>query len=493
MRISFLKNAAAVISLLAVLAVPFGTRAGLNDIFKGWVWTPNAGWISLNSSNNNGAINYGVTSDANRNVYGWAWSDNLGWICFGSTCPGTAPDGASSWAEIDTLPDPQIHGWARLYSLYVLNPGGSEGWVSLNCASTGTHPARNVCATSNYSVYIETSSGLLRGYGWNCNTSDGSSCTQDKYVGGMGWIRFDASYTPPPGVPPGSFGGVPWVQVLYGDLYSKGSVSTPSPFTEQFTQVNAYYCIDTGIGSTVQHFAQGENCATGSVQTNINIPKSSSKYSNTLGRIKLRGYNDQLTPLDLTGLAAGKYGPWQQVSDLNAIPAVLSGKIYDTVNYGNWTLDARTVNNGYGTGATANGAGLIVVRGNLTITGDIAYQSGTITKLQHLASLGILVLDDGSGTMGNVTITTSDVSPTQTLSMNLFAEGKVSTGSTGDPTTDVPLSINGVVVAKQFNFQRVFPGTSTTPSEKITYDGRIVANTPPGMNDFVASLPAISF
>lgn len=484
----------ATVSAVSMLMMPFGTRAGLNDIFKGWAWTPNVGWISMNSSNTNAANGYGVNTDDARNVRGWAWSSNLGWICFGDSCQGSPPGGGPSWAQIDNAADPQLHGWARIYSFYVLDPASVEGWISLNCSSYGSYPARDVCTAAPYRVYIEISSGLLRGYGWSCTTSDGtSSCTSDKYSGGLGWISFNSAYTPPPNQLPNPFGGVPWVQVLYGDLYSKGNVSTPSPFTEQFARVNAYYCIDTGIGATVTHFAQGANCATGSVQTNINIPKQSSKYSNALGRIKLRGYDDQLVPLDLTGLAAGKYGPWQQVNDLNSIPAVLGGKIYDTVSSGDWTLDARTVNNGFGTGSSANGSGLLIVRGNLNITGDIAYQSGSITKLQYLASLGILVLDDGTGTKGNVNISTSEGSPTANISANIFAEGKVSTGTTGDPTTDKALTINGVVVAKQFNFQRVFPGTITTPSEKIVYDGRIVANTPPGMSDFIASLPAISY
>ncbi len=491
---SIFKKAAAFISIFSVIVLPFGARAGVNDIFKGWSWTPNTGWISMNSTNTNSSVSYGVTADDSGNVRGWAWSNNLGWICFGDSCPGTPPGGGTSWASISTGAEPELYGWARIYAFYTLNPGSPEGWISLNCASLAGHPARNVCSTSDYGVGMEVSTGLLHGYAWSCMTSDGNTCEESNYAGGLGWVRFDATYTPPPNLLPGTFGGVPWVQVLYGDLYSKGNVSTPSPFTEQFAQVNATYCIDTGIGATVQHFTQGSNCATGSVITDIDLPDKNSNYSNTLGRIHLRGYNDELEPADLAGLAAGKYGAWQQVNNLNAaIPAVLGGKIYDTVTYGNWTMNARTVNNGYGTGSSSNGSGLIIVRGNLTITGDIAYQTGTISKLQYLASLGIIVLDDGSGTMGNVTITTSAGTPTQNVSANIYAEGTISTGTTGDPTTDKPITINGVVVARKFNFQRVFPGGVNSPSERVVYDGRIVANTPPGLGDFVSSLPVVSY
>jgi len=222
---------------------------------------------------------------------------------------------------------------------------------------------------------------------------------------------------------------------------------------------------------------------------NINLPKQSSYYSNALGRIRLRGYDKLLQPSDLTGLQAGKYGPWAQVTNLTTqIPDTtgLGGKIYDTISYGTWTMSAHDF---YNAASGGSGAGLIIVRGNLNITGDITYHTGSIANLRQLASLGILVLDNGSGTMGNITVSSS----VGTISANIYAEGVISTGTNGDPTTEVPLRINGVAVAKQFNFQRVFPGSVTTPAEKIVYDGRIVANTPPGLSDFAGSLPAVSY
>ena len=440
---------------------------------------------------------YGVTVDAAGNVSGWAWSPNLGWICFGATCAsyGTSPDGSASWAQFDTGNPKQMHGWVRIKAQYDAAPGSPAGWISLNCASYGSHPARNVCGTSNYDVYLD-SNGLLHGYGWNCTSSDGLPCTSSNYTGGIGWIRFDAQYSPPPNQTPGTFGGVPWVQVLFGDLYAKGSIQTPSPFTQEFGQVNATYCIDTGAGSgAVQYFTQGSACAKGTTATNINIPKYSSYYSNTLGRIRLRGYDNHLQPSDLSGLAAGKYGPWAQVTNLGAqIPdtAGLGGKIYDTVSTGDWHMTAHDFYNA----ASGSGAGLIIVRGNLYIDGNLTYHTGAISNLQQLASLGILVLDDGSGTKGNIY-----VAPAVTnISASIYSEGVISTGTNGDPTTEVALTINGVVVAKQFNFQRTYSGNINingayipTPSEKIVYDGRIVANTPPGLSDFAGSLPAVSY
>jgi hypothetical protein len=106
-----------------------------------------------------------------------------------------------------------------------------------------------------------------------------------------------------------------------------------------------------------------------------------------------------------------------------------------------------------------------------------------------LASLGILVLDDGAGHPGNITI---DSGVTE-IDASIYAEGEISTGTTGDPKTESPLKISGVAVAKQFNFQRNYQGGVNQPSEQIVNDGRIIVNTPPGMNDFIASLPVVSY
>ena len=276
--------------------------------------------------------------------------------------------------------------------------------------------------------------------------------------------------------------------MLYGDLYSKGSITTPSPFTSNFKQVNATYCIDSGLGAGgITHFTNDPTkCASGSLNVNISLPKKGTNYSNVLGRIKLNGYSATLVP-DQTVLGTGKkYPNWQQISNLDTLPAILGGNVYDTVTGGNWTISAKTLTNA---GVGGNGSGLLIVRGNLTITGNITYAAGFISDLKRLASLGILVLDDGAGHPGNITISPS----VSNISASIYAEGEVSTGSTGDPTTDIGLVINGVVVAKQFNFQRVYPGGVGKPAEQILNDGRIIVNTPPGMNDFIASLPSVSY
>ncbi|MBU0964341.1 hypothetical protein KKC06_04870, partial [Patescibacteria group bacterium] len=52
----------------------------------------------------------------------------------------------------------------------------------------------------------------------------------------------------------------------------------------------------------------------------------------------------------------------------------------------------------------------------------------------------------------------------------------------------LPLSVSGLFVAKGYNFDREYT-RDLAPSEKIVYDGRVVANTPPGLSDFTSVLP----
>jgi hypothetical protein len=494
---SFLYKLIKIFAVVAFLVQPFATNASSTDWFKGWIWSSNIGWVSLNAVNTGAANDYGVTVNpgSGNSVTGWAWSDNVGWICFGSTCINTNNSALcpTSWtsflgiaspaAALNTAASPyQLTGWARLQSqdfstnaTLTTAERCDQGWISLNCSNKGT------CGTVNYNVNVYSTTGYsLNGYAW-------SSTTPANY-GGLGWIRFDPNYGSGyqvPGVYQGTEAGVPWLQVVYGSLYSKGNVYTFTPFAQTFGTANVAYCIDTGGNATVTNMnngsctaAAGVNNINASQNINVNIPRTGTNYSNLFGKI------------DMVGIHAGRYGT---VTALTAaanitgqLPSVLGGNIYETpTGTTTYTMSAQTFNNASG---GQNGSGLIIVHGNLNITGPLTYQSGTITKLSQLASVGILVLDDGSGNYGKVTI-----SPTvQTVSANIFAEGRLSTGTTGLASTDVPLTINGVTIADQYYLQRLYTGSPTQGSEEIVYDGRVIANTPPGMSDIVKSLPIVS-
>jgi len=135
-----------------------------------------------------------------------------------------------------------------------------------------------------------------------------------------------------------------------------------------------------------------------------------------------------------------------------------------------------TFNNGAG---ISRGNGLIVVVGDLHLDANIGYQDQTVADLTELASIGWIVLDDGSGTKGNVFIDGS----VDSIVGAIFAEGIISTGS-----SDKPLDIVGMMVAKGFVFEREY-ASRLEGSEQVEFDARVILNPPPGMTDVTRSLP----
>ena len=63
------------------------------------------------------------------------------------------------------------------------------------------------------------------------------------------------------------------------------------------------------------------------------------------------------------------------------------------------------------------------------------------------------------------------------IDANIYAEGSIDTGE-----SNYQLLVNGLMIASDFDFLRK-KGFLTGGSEKIVYDGRVLVNTPPGMED----------
>jgi len=70
-----------------------------------------------------------------------------------------------------------------------------------------------------------------------------------------------------------------------------------------------------------------------------------------------------------------------------------------------------------------------------------------------------------------------------------YAEGVINTCLVGGDCSANQLTVKGLLVAGQFLFNRQFTDEYDSPAEEIIYDGRILANTPPGMYDLVKGLP----
>jgi hypothetical protein len=256
-----------------------------------------------------------------------------------------------------------------------------------------------------------------------------------------------------------------WLQISTGNIYSfLGIVGTQPPAATNL--FNTKWCLrtsDQGIEWTSEQDCRQEEVG------QIDLPTQSTNYRNKLGF------------LDLAGMRInGRYAPVMTIANESGLPSQLNGVIYRFEGPGTFTLPARTFLNGSGT--SGNGSGLLLIEGgDLRITGNIQYSSSQVqTRLKNLASFGVVVVKTAAGG-GNITI---DPSVTK-VSGVYFAEGSISTGSTGTNYLDML----GIFIANQFNLERDNNTDPSRPAERIMFDGRAVVNPPPGLADISKSLP----
>jgi hypothetical protein len=482
----------AAVFLLVVFCVSADVFAGKTNKIRGWAWSENIGWVSMNcyneEMNNACLIDYGVDYDKKtRALSGTAWSEYGGWMCFGATCKdfglNLTPQGLAPEARL--LADGTIFGWAAWPVL------GASGWVKLsgpvdaganapflkckncdkgdkvcsfcfsgnefngsasfcsNCSScTIKTETCNVCAQClKYGMGVDFATNTLVGWGWNGDTVGKT---------GFGWLGFHPKFSST------EIHG-PYVSVT-GDIYSGGNIGslyTPSAPTGK---TNATFLLQAG--GKIVHFntACGDDCKQENVK--LGFPKTETNY-----------YADQLGFLDVKGLLAGQYGLREDIAMFGDIDNPLNGQVYyydgDLYLNNDWV-----VNNGVNGKA---GNGTLVVRGNLYINKNISYQQTPVFKIKEIASLGVIVLKK-NGAGGNIVIAPE----VENLVGNFYAENKISTGA-----GKKQVKVAGLMVAHSFGFDREFVDLSTKEAaETVVYDGRVVANTPPGLGDIAAGLPS---
>lgn len=259
----------------------------------------------------------------------------------------------------------------------------------------------------------------------------------------------------------------PWLKTFFQDIYSSREITSNQP--PPTGQVNATYCLLSATGGIVNFRSDpaGGCEPPPSPAATLAFPRASTQYTNILGR------------LDLGGIRAGRYGPVVPITALTDIPSLLGGKIY--LYEGGGTLTSASVvswANGVG---SVSGAGTIVIVGDLALNRDQIYDAAAVSNFKNLASVGWLVLDDGSETRGNITID----SAVRNLVGVFYAEGSVRTGAGANP-----LAVYGAMIARSFTLER----TGIDPaigSEEIIYDGRAGINPPPGLGDITKNLPEI--
>lgn len=190
--------------------------------------------------------------------------------------------------------------------------------------------------------------------------------------------------------------------------------------------------------------------------------------------------------MDVTGLKRGVYGTVVQPANWTAVPDMLGGRVYYFPN-GLTVADVRQFRNGV---LNQNGAGTILVEGTLRITGTSSYDSASVvSNMRNLAAVGWIVVDKRDAN-GVVTAPARiELADTSEVAGNFYSEGTISTVSTAP--TPPGLQVAGFMIARQFEFAR--PAMADlSPSERILYDGRAVANPPPGMANIAKALPSFS-
>ena len=506
---------------------------------SGWGWNSILGWVKQRGavlpSPANKIGSYGVKivkANGNGNnkwdISGYSWSTLYGWICWGATCDSSNPDMAginmgstpgpggkwtasmtgdpsqgdvaldpNSYAGIVSLPNSKgiislngtCQNGACTYGLkYVQSKNEFQGWA---WHDTSTYPQLGWVVFSGTTIFGSCTNGAFAG----CTASPASQSYQN-----VTNYSYDASqaagrwYTSIIDV---------WLQTRGNDVYSRAGLTSGSkpPFVNG--SYNATYLIQTASASASGNLIsacplvgpngkQEVSCGSPTQTpktgfTDLSNPASANSYSNSLGYIN----NTALTTVG----SPNKYG--YNVLDISQLSANRTNGLNNTIYYSNGDLTINDNNVPYFYNASsASGAGTIVVKGTLRISKSLIYDSSPVTDIKKLASVAWVVLKKNDGTGGNVTF--DDCIPVPSggnlynaaeVSGTFYAEGAISTGTgSGCGGDNLPLWVHGTMLAKTFNLQRTYVGNDIG-SEMIDDDGRLVANTPPGLEDFSRALP----
>ena len=478
----------------------------------GWAWSYNFGWLSLNNKScdfldpivpagicGQSDITYYVQIDASNQVKGFAWSNNLGWICFGATCNSdtnqtdnicqfassqglpcnandygiqTPPGGAwQAYIQNALTDNPPVLGWAKIISL------GDDGIISLSCSTCTYNYQTNLILKDFKSGSSVEQRLTLKGWAWNDN-SQGN---------GLGWIEFN----------PEILAASPWLQTKYGDVYSRGGLQA----IQEAPDYNATYQILAG-GDIVNF--RSARLLVDPYSGFINFPTAATRYSNVLGKLDVGSLlcsipSGNTSCINQYGNTVVKLNPLSQLP-----PEILAGKIY----YYDGSVDISQLlafKNGTN---FVNGSGTIIVNGNLTINNNLVYfcdEAGntndpvcTSNKFRNLASIAWIVKGDllvGPNVdklAGNFVIIGDgkDCNADQNVKVNYC--GQIYSCYNGADCSK-RLTVSGLMMAKKFYFSRTYVSPPqeipAQGSEVINYDGRLLANTPPGLGNFVQALP----
>lgn len=441
------------------------------------------------------------------NVKGWAWlgtttasSDKaIGWMNFDPKPqpaifsqddpdkPGTQacgyPTPPCTDAHIDTENHEELYGWARLDTLACYGDEIINGTSTCGTASYGNNDwgwvqlRGTINDGTGHEFGLIYREGHLEGWAW----SGGGTVPSSGFVNtvGFGWLQFF-----PNAVVVADSG---YFSTEKGNVYAQEGIENPNEVPA--TDDNATFLL---LGSNNANFVNfttelGQDGTLGDY-SELNIPDESNGYKNELGRLDFEKletdtgdgknvYGDSLDTLSSLAELGSEYTMNGQVLVLGSANNPGTFSLDQAVTFKNATASPST-------GANYNGAGVIIVYGDLNINANTFYESSQIQDVQNLASVAWIV-------HGNVTIG-ENVASTAGAYFVLQHNGAAAGGRfITRPATNQQFILSGLVMAHDFDLQRTYQGTLGTPApaELFRYDGRILINTPPGLRDYTSTLP----
>ena len=357
-----------------------------------------------------------------------------------SCAPYGNPQVGVSPTAVYSRADGLVIGWGK-YLVF-----GDSGWVKLRDASWCPNPQIN-----DQCVHVNLSNRALEGWGWSAGTVAGVDT-------GVGWVQFQGQIN------------VPWLETRYGTVYGRKNVGSSSTSAAPTGFFNSSYCI-LATGNIVNLTSQDPTCSVAGYN-DLSFPNASQKYRTLAGVIDFKKILD---------------GNEQNIAAPANLPQILDGKVYHLSGQASYTIsnpltffNARNLN--------SSGAGTVVVDGDLNINSNLYYENSKVTaQIENLASIawivkGDLIIDPAvTNLVGNFIVLGKAGAICPGAGCGNFKTGN-------DSANPTQLVIKGMAMARQFTFERNYK-KDASGAEQIIYDGRVLVNIPPGLEDVAKGLP----
>lgn len=362
---------------------------------------------------------------------------------------------------------------------------GGSGNICFNCSVCQANTSfvnpnlvRNSCAVCNECKYfgsaLDSSSGALVGWAW-------SSGGDKDEIANVGWIQINTGWA-----------GIvyPWLETQFGSVYSSLNIRQKSSVSGK----NATYCI---FAKDVYNFT--------SSQCQKNFDNVDISYLTKLSDDNSLVYKNALGKIDIKGLST-------IVSDNNQNKYNKFGNKVVVINGNNITWDGSTslsnqvyiingdLNIANGFSINNDGSGTVIVNGNLLISDDFGYNANfSSNNMKDLGSIAWVVMGDivvqpqVTKIAGAFVVLGKDNQPLIKIEPKnkdypKFEQNKHGIFFSG--SSDKPLTVIGLIFARAFGWERTYSNIKQG-SERIIYDGRLIANPPPGLQGFAEGLPII--